>query len=77
MGQKFQDITLGPDVMKPVGGLFNPVLFNPGLFNSDYSTNTIQLGLLNSSVKTQLHFTQLFYGLNEMGLNSPSCISRD
>ena len=45
-------------------------LFNSRFFNSDYSTQTIQLGLFNPSVKTQLRFTQVFYGLNEMELNN-------
>ena len=32
----------------------------------DYSTRTIQLRLFYPSVKTQLHFTQIFYWLNEV-----------
>ena len=46
-------------------------LFNSSIFNLDYSTQIIKLGLFNLPVKIQLHFTQVFYGLNKMALNSP------
>ena len=45
-------------------------LLNSGFFTSNYSTQTIELKLFNTSVKIQLHFTQVFYGFNKMGLNN-------
>ena len=52
-------------VQYSVGGLFNP-----RLFKLDNSTRIIQLGLFNSSIKTQLNFTQVVYELNKMRLNN-------